>query len=62
MIPTRVKLADPVEPDLADVLRDVRIVPEERQGGLDGSVGVLVDYREYTGRSGTSNFFLGTFV
>ena len=44
------------------MLCDVRVVPEERHGGLDGSVRVLVDYREYTGRSGTSNLLLGTFV
>ena len=34
----------------ADVLCNVRVVPEERHGGLAGSVGVLVNYREYTGR------------
>jgi len=40
----------------------MRVVPEERHGGLDGSVRVLVDYREYTGCGGTSDLFLGTFV
>lgn len=40
----------------------MRIVAEERYGGLDGSVRVLVDYREDAGRGGTSNLFLGTFV
>ena len=33
-VPTRIELVDSVEPDSADVLCDVRVVPEERHGGL----------------------------
>ena len=47
-MPTRVKVVDLVEPGSAGVPCDMGVVSEERYGGLDGSVRVLVGYREHT--------------
>ena len=55
-------MVDLVEPGSAGVPRDVGVFSEERYGGLDGSVRVLVGYREHTGCGRTSNLFLGPFV